>query len=79
MEVVQKRRMALNQLIDALFAMAIVGGLLLVILAKAIKTNPKVGEFLKQFDPSKLYEKIPPMPELPEKTQQLYEDRRRLI
>ena len=71
--------MALNPLVDAMLAIGLVGGIFLVIGARVVKSNPKVGEFLAQFDPSKLYEKMPPMPELPEKTEQVYEDRRRLI
>ena len=71
--------MALTDLWEALIAFAAVGVVVMVVMAKIIKNNPKIGEWLAQFNPSKLYDKVSIVPETKDKMEQVYEDRRRLV
>lgn len=67
--------MALGKLAEALVGLAAIGAVLLIVLARLLKKTPKLGEWLSQYNPTNLYEKVDVVPEVKEKMEQVYERR----
>ncbi len=67
--------MALTGLWEATVAAGAIGLVFFIIFAKIVKNNPKVGEWVAQFNPGKLYEKVPIIPDAKDKMERVYQER----
>ncbi len=66
-------------LIQAVVILCVFGGIGYIILAKLVSKSPKTAEFIRQFSPGKLYEKIPPTEEMLGKAEQVWDDKRTMM
>lgn len=68
-----------ENLLQSFIGLGVVGTLFYLIYAKILKDNPDKAKKLSDMIPTSLYEKIEPIKEIPDKIEQVWEEKRTMM
>ena len=66
-------------LFDGLVALGVISGLGYIIYVKILSQNPGIGVKIKSIIPTKLYDKVEPITKVPDKIEQVWDERKSMM